>query len=99
MDGGLRNPLHIPADSGPCVEVTTSGGVAVADDGGQHHFRSMRGSGQQVLAASDNAAAVAVVDETGAHNLATLSNKALSLGLTARAILQAHNAADSSAGS
>jgi hypothetical protein len=89
MDGGLRKAEDIPADAAACDEVVHN----------QQQFRAVRGSGQQVLDASETAAAVAVVDETGAHNVAALSGKALSLGRTARAILEAHDAVDSNAGS
>jgi hypothetical protein len=89
MDGGLRKAEDIPADAAACDEVVNN----------QQHFPAVRGSGQQVLDASDNAAAVTVVDETGAHNVVTVSGKALSLGRIARAILEAHDSAGSSAGS
>jgi len=98
MDGGLRKAEDVPADTAVCDEAINKAGSAAAGSGGAQKFRSARDSGQRVLDASDAAAAaVTVVDELHEHNVAALSDKALSLGRTARAILQAHAAAVGSA--
>jgi hypothetical protein len=101
MDGGLRKSEDIPADAAVCDEAVGKAGgagVASAGAGGVPHFRSARGSAQRALDASDGAAAAGTaIDETHEHNVVALSDKAVSLGRAARAILLAHDAADSGA--